>query len=147
MSDLLYDEPVTPTALHDRDAVRDVLLSYARGVDSRDLARVAACFTPDAAYDGALGRGTIDDALLTLRDAMARYSATVHRMGNQVVAVDGDRARSETDCLAEHVLADGTHVVVAVRYRDALVRRPDGWRIASRTVTTLWRRQEQPAHV
>ncbi len=127
--------------------MRDVLLSYARGVDDRDLDRVAACFTPDAAYDGALGQGTIDAALATLRGAMARYTATVHRMGNQVVVLAGDRARSETDCLAEHVLPDGAHVVVAVRYRDDLVRRTDGWRIASRAVTTLWRRYEEPAHV
>src|SRR5262249_22813509 len=56
--------------LADREDVRDVLLSYARGVDAKDLARVAACFTPDAAYDGALGTGTIADALRSLDGAM-----------------------------------------------------------------------------
>lgn len=133
---------MTAAALVDRDALRDVLLAYARGVDAKDLARVAACFTPDAEYDGALGRGTIGDALRALDGAMRRYAATVHRIGNQTVAVDGDQAHSETDCLAEHVLGDGGHLLVAVRYRDDLVRSPDGWRIARRAVTTLWQRRE-----
>jgi ketosteroid isomerase-like protein len=128
-------------ALTDREDVRDVLLAYARGVDAKDLARVAACFTSDAAYDGALGTGTIADALGALDGAMRRYAATVHRIGNQAVDVDGDRAHSEADCLAEHVLPDGRHVLVAVRYRDDLVRDAAGWRIARRAVTTLWRRE------
>lgn len=133
---------MTATALADREDVRDVLLAYARGVDAKDLARVAACFTPDAAYDGALGRGTVDDALRALDGAMRRYAATVHRIANQTVSVDGDRAHSEADCLAEHVFADGGHLLVAVRYHDDLVRSPGGWRIARRAVTTLWRRRE-----
>jgi ketosteroid isomerase-like protein len=133
---------MTAAALRDREDVRDVLHAYARGVDAKDLPRVASCFTPDAAYDGALGRGTIDDALAVLRGAMGRYTATVHRIGNQTVTVDGDRARSEADCLAEHVLADGAQLTVAVRYHDDLVRSADGWRIARRAVTTLWRRHD-----
>jgi hypothetical protein len=103
---------------------------------------VAACFTPDAAYDGALGRGTIADALAALDGAMRRYAATVRRIGNQTVALDGDRAHSEADCLAEHVLPDGGHLLVAVRYRDDLIRGAEGWRIARRAVTTLWQRRE-----
>ncbi len=131
---------MTAAALRDREDVRDVLLQYARGVDAKDLPRVAACFTPDAAYHGALGHGTIDEALAALDGAMRRYAATVHRIASQTVAVDGDRARSEADCLAEHVLADGGQLTVAVRYHDDLVRAADGWRIARRAVTTLWRR-------
>lgn len=132
---------MTAAQLRDRDDVRDVLLAYARGVDAKDLDGVAACFSADATYDGALGRGTIDDALRALDGAMRRYAATVHRMGNQIVALDGDRAHSETDCLAEHVLADGAQMTVAVRYVDDLVRAPSGWRIARRAVTTFWRRR------
>lgn len=125
-------------ALRARDEIRDVLARYARGVDGRDLTEVADCFTPDAAYDGALGRGTVADALRTLATAMTRYTATMHLMGRQSIDVAADGAHSETDCVAVHVLPGGAQRTVAVRYTDELVRANGAWRIASRRVHTLW---------
>lgn len=136
---------MTPRALADRDAVADVLRRYAAGVDAKDAGAVAACFAPDAAYAGALGSGTIADALPRLVAAMARYAATMHRLGPQAIALDGDRAHATTDCIAHHVLADGAQRTVAVTYDDALARHGDGWRIVGRHVTTRWARVEGPA--
>ena len=129
-------------AAYDATLVRDVACRYARGVDRKDLDLVASCFTPDCAYEGALGRGTIADALATLRAALPRYERTMHFMGTQDVAVDGDAARSETYCIAYHVRPDGRHFTVGVRYLDALVRTTDGWRICRRTVRTEWTRED-----
>jgi 3-phenylpropionate/cinnamic acid dioxygenase small subunit len=134
----------TAQVLLDRLHVRDVLLRYARAVDDRDLDGVAACFLPDAAYEGALGRGTVTTALRSLGDAMARYDVTMHLMGAYVVTVEGDRAESRTHCVAHHVLrpaSAGRHLTVGVTYHDSMVRRPDGWRIAARRVDTRWRRE------
>lgn len=133
---------MTSQALADRDAVRDVLLRYAAGVDAKDVARVAACFAPDAAYAGALGAGTIADALPRLSAAMQRYTATTHRLGPQAIVLDGDHARVTTDCIAHHVRADGGQQTVAVTYDDTLARHPDGWRIVARRATTRWAREE-----
>lgn len=140
---------MTPTAqaLADRDAIHGVLLRYAAGVDRKDLDAVAACFTPDAAYAGALGAGTVADALPRLAGAMTRYAATTHRLGPQAIALDGDRAQATTDCIAHHVLPDGAHRTVAVTYADTLARHGDGWRIVARRVTTRWARAEAPAGV
>jgi hypothetical protein len=135
--------PDAVQALLDRAAIQDVLLRYARGVDRRDLDLVASCFTADAAYDGALARGTIADALAALRVAVTRYTATLHFLGNQLIELDDDAARSETYALAHHRLADGTLRVVAVRYVDELVRRPEGWRIARRVAHREWERVEE----
>jgi len=131
---------VTLQDLIDRAAIHDVLLRYARGVDRRDLTVVAACFTPDAAYQGALGAGTIAEALARLGEAMARYTSTLHVIGNQTIELEGDAAHSETYCLAHHVLADGRHREVAVRYLDDLVRDRDTWRIRRRVVAREWER-------
>ncbi len=128
--------------LADELAVRDLVLTYARSVDRKDLPAVAACFTPDCAYEGSLARGTIADALASLRDAMNRYVRTMHFMGTQTVELDGDRAGAHTYCLAFHVRPDGALSTVAVRYDDTLVRTPDGWRIAARRVETDWARTD-----
>ena len=130
--------------LVDREAVRDLLHAYARAVDGKDLAAVAACFTADCAYEGTLGRGTIADALASLEGAFARYDRTMHCMSTQLVEIDGDAARAETYCVAHHVRPDGGHFATGVRYLDALVRTRAGWRIRQRCVRTEWTRPDAP---
>jgi uncharacterized protein (TIGR02246 family) len=125
-------------ALLDREAVREVAHAYARAVDRKDLAAVAACFAPDCAYEGALGHGTIADALAALERAFDRYERTMHLIGTQHVAVDGDDARAESCCVAYHVRRDGGRFTAGVRYLDALRRTADGWRICRRQVRTEW---------
>ena len=129
-------------ALLDRAAIQDVLLRYARGVDRRDLDLVASCFTPDASYEGALGRHTISEALATLRTALLRYRSTLHFLGNQVIELAGDTACSETYALAYHRLPDERSLVVAVRYLDDLVRRDERWLICGRVARTEWQRYD-----
>jgi 3-phenylpropionate/cinnamic acid dioxygenase small subunit len=137
---------VTIQTLLDRAAIRDVLLHYARGVDRRDLALVRACFTPDCTYEGTLARGTIADALASLAERLDRYAGTMHLMGNQLIAVDGDTATSETSCVAYHRLADGgADFVTGVRYLDDFVRDGDDWRIHRRAVRLDWHRHDATA--
>jgi ketosteroid isomerase-like protein len=121
----------------DRVAIRELLLRYARGVDARDLTLVRSCFAPDAGYRGALATGTIADALEALLDAMRRYTATRHAITSQTLDIEGDTARSSTDCTAHHWLPDGSCRTVTVRYHDELARGPGGWRITRREVEQL----------
>ena len=121
----------------DRVAIRELMLRYARGIDARDLAVVRSCFTPDAGYRGMLATGTIADALDALPDAMQRYTATRHAITAQTVDLQGDTARSSTDCTAHHWLPDGACRTVSVRYHDELARGPGGWRITQREVEQI----------
>jgi ketosteroid isomerase-like protein len=132
-------------ALVDRDAVRALLHGYAVAVDRKDLDAVTRCFTPDCAYEGSLGHGTIADALRALEGAFARYARTMHVVGTQAIELDGDVASAETYCVAHHVRHDGRHLVVGVRYVDVLVRTADGWRIRSRLARTEWTRDDPPS--
>lgn len=138
-------EPAVVVALADRAAIQDLQLTYARGVDRRDLALVASCFAPDCAYEGALGHGTIGDALRTLEAAMTRYASTLHHVGSVLVTLDGDRAVAETSAVAYHRLRDDPRrlSVVAVRYLDELARRDGRWLITRRTVERAWTRDEE----
>jgi ketosteroid isomerase-like protein len=128
---------MTDAEADDREAIRELLLRYARGVDARDLALVRSCFVPGAAYRGALASGTIADALDALPAAMSRYTATRHAITAQSLDIEGDTARSSADCTAQHWLPDGSCRTVSVRYDDELVRGPAGWRISRRHVEQL----------
>jgi len=130
-------------ALLDRAAIQDVLLRYARGVDQKDLTLVAACFTPDAIYEGSLARGTVQDALARLVERLAVWDTTMHVMANQLIELAGDRAHSETYAIAYHRGKSG-QFVVGVRYLDDLVRREERWLICRRVVALDWQ-QETPA--
>lgn len=129
----------------DRMAIREVLLRYAHAVDRRDLDMVRGCFMPDASYHGALGDGSISDALVALRQRMERYDSTMHLIGNQFIELAGDEAKSETYTIAYHRLngEDEPNVLtVAVRYLDELIRHDGQWRIRARVVVQEWQRYD-----
>lgn len=148
MTGPMTDPMTDPTlaALGDRAAIQELLARYARGVDRKDAAMVASCFAPGCAYEGALGRGTIEDVLPALARAMERWAKTLHVLGTQAIDLAGDSARVETYCLAHHEArepAPGRRLrTVAVRYEDTL-RRVDGrWLIHARTVRAEFERWE-----
>ena len=129
--------------LVDERAVKDVMLRYARGVDDRDWERVRSCFAPDAFIAGTGHSGVRDEYLEQLFVGVARFGVTMHTIGNQVVEVDGDSARTETDLVARHFGdAEGRdeQLVLGVRYHDQLRRDGSGWLITRRDVRRLWSR-------
>jgi hypothetical protein len=68
--------------------------------------------------------------------AMAGH--TMHRLTNQVITVNGDRAEARTYVDGLIMAADNGSGVNAVGfYDDDLVRSADGWRIAGRRFTLV----------
>jgi hypothetical protein len=131
-------------ALLDKQAIREVVLRYCRGVDRGDREQVRDCYWPDATDEHGSFSGTRDEYVAWLFDRMLpRYSMTMHFVGNQLVEVDGDVARSETYGVAWHRgLPDDARDDFAsgFRYVDDLARRDGVWRIARRTCTLEWTR-------
>jgi len=134
----------------DRVALRQLVDAYATAVDHGDPAAVAALFAPDGRLvshpdDAAAplvrtGRHAIASALTR---GLARYLATTHLVGGQVVTVDGEAATGETTCVAHHVYADADGrrrmLVMAVRYHDRYVRHGPAWLFAERRLHFDWR--------
>jgi len=140
--------------LWDRMQIRELTDRYARSVDRRDFERLASLFTADArvaihsgqAPDGALqaellGRDSIVDALR----GIARFEATTHFVGNQLVSLSGSvyerRASAETYALAAHLSRSeqGAHSrVVALRYQDRLVCERGSWLFEERVLSLDW---------
>ena len=130
--------------LWDRDRIARLPLTYARGVDRRDWALVRSCFRDGAVIEGSRMTGPVDSYLGDLEPAVARYAATMHFMGNQLVDVEGDTGRCETYAVAYHwaVLPAGTpdegNLVMAVRYLDSTVKVGGTWLIDHRHVEADW---------
>jgi 3-phenylpropionate/cinnamic acid dioxygenase small subunit len=129
--------------LLDERAVRRVMVRYARGIDDREWEQVRACFSRDAFVVGTGHSGARDAYLDRLFAGVARYTVTMHTIGNQIVELDGDTARTETDLVARHFRdPDGKDeaLVLAIRYHDALRRDGESWVITHREVRRLWSR-------
>ena len=130
-------------ALLDKEAIREVLRCYAYAVDQRDLDTVASCFLPNAEYQGSLGTGHIGEALVAMRERIARYRSTMHLLANQHIDLHHDTATSNTYSIIYHRFMDEPcNLTVGVRYEDALVRTNDVWRIARRVVHQEWQRYD-----
>lgn len=127
--------------LADRLDIRDNLSRYTYGCDTKDMALIASCFTPDATIDYD-SLAPFDDGvagfLRMTEGILGQLASTQHFVGNLDVVVDGDRAHRTSYVQATHVAADGRMFVGAGRYDDDLIRTEDGWRIAARTFRRQW---------
>lgn len=136
--------PAGPDALRallDREAIRECLYRYCRGIDRADEQALRSSYWPDAtdshgAYRGSAS-GFIDQALPRLRDARM-----VHLIGNVMIALHGDTAAVESCFVAFQQDRDRDkaprETLLCGRYVDRFERRGDEWRVAARTVVYDW---------
>lgn len=130
----------------DREAIRDCLFRYSRGVDRRDEDLIRSAYWPDATdthlkYSGS-AEGFIRKTLPTLRT----MDQTMHFIGNILIRLNGARAAAESYVYGYHRLQnDGVmrDVIASGRYLDRFERRGDEWRIAARFVVVDWFREYQ----
>ncbi len=119
----------------DRQDIADVLLCYATGIDRRDWTLFRSIFTEDCELDyGEIGAFKGADAVTEfMQRAHELAGHTMHRLTNQVIAVDGDLAHARTYVDALIMLADNSSGVNAAGfYDDDFVRTENGWQIARR---------------
>jgi hypothetical protein len=122
----------------DREAITEVLIRYAHGLDQRDWTLVESCFTVDAQaeYSGTVLQPGVQ-AIVDYVSGVARLDATMHFIGNVLIDLSGDTAHSE--CYAIANLVDGGNVKVrGLRYSDDLVRWADSWKIRKRVHRAIW---------
>jgi 3-phenylpropionate/cinnamic acid dioxygenase small subunit len=133
---------MTLEQLEDRQAIVDLLISYATALDTRDFDGLGDVYLADAVaiYDGHRCEGL--DAIKDIcKAALVPLTASQHFLGNFHVELDGDRARSETYLHAQHFRAGArgrSTYVMAGTYRDQLIRTEGGWRIEYRELEITW---------
>lgn len=134
--------------LADREAIRDCLYRYARGIDRADEAALRSAYWPDAhdchgAYDGPV-EGFIEAA----RKVWAAGARNIHVVSNVLIEFEGaERAAVESYFTAYQrgPSAGGTikQFLLVGRYCDLFEKRQGEWRIQRRTVAYDWV-EEQP---
>jgi ketosteroid isomerase-like protein len=128
--------------LLDRAEISDLLLAFARALDTKDWDAYAATFAED-------GEFRIFDQVRVGRDEIAagpardltRFDRTQHFSTNHVIDVDGDRATAQSYMLAVHVpdaSRPDEHADIGGTYRCECVRTGDGWRFARVEIEVWW---------
>ncbi|MEM7140640.1 MAG: nuclear transport factor 2 family protein [Actinomycetota bacterium] len=130
-----------------REAIRDVLAAYCRGIDRRDRALVAACFHGDATDDHGTGPRDLATFLTWCFDLLEGYDSTFHLLGqSHFESIGEDAMRVETYGVASHRTAGGPdhrNLSTGFRYLDRFENRGDVWRIATRVAITDWSRVDR----
>ncbi|MBK6005039.1 nuclear transport factor 2 family protein [Ramlibacter ginsenosidimutans] len=126
--------------LLDREAIRECLHRYCRGIDRADEAALRSCYWDDAAdchgaYNGS-ATGFIAQALAKLR----RGGRRVHQVSNVLIELQGAVAAVESSFLALQAAPDAPTrtTFLCGRYVDRFERRDGEWRVAARTVVYDW---------
>ena len=141
----MSDDAALTRWVADRTAIRDLVTRYAVAVDAKDWPAVRACFTADAACDYFWFKGDLDTVLGAIERGLARFESTTHLVGNHLAEVDGDDATAETYTLCHHRFRTNETAIdriAALRYLDALVRTPDGWRSRELVEELAWDRKD-----
>ncbi|MEB8338238.1 nuclear transport factor 2 family protein [Streptomyces endophyticus] len=142
--------------LADRIEIQDLMVRYALGQDLHEggdndvLDQWDTVFTPDATvdYSAAGGDPLKDISYRALVDVMRGEGGSMsgllkwqHFQGFSTVDIDGDTAVARTQHLHTHqgdTDGRGWNLIQTGFFVDRLVRRPEGWRIAHRTLEIIW---------
>jgi hypothetical protein len=130
--------------LADREAIRDCLYRYCRGIDRCDAGLLRSAFWPDALDSHAMpGKPAINayDFITRVMPRLDAMQRTQHQITNNLIRIDGNEAAVESYFWAVHQEVRGDElqdVAASGRYLDKFACREGEWRIAHRHVLIDW---------
>src|SRR5437763_14568270 len=125
-----------PSALEEKDAIREVLAEYCFRLDGGRYDDMAALFTEDGTWDTAFGKGTGRAAIAGLvRDIRARAGdnrpRAIHLVTNIAIALDGDSAEVRSNWTVVQNSPEnsggGPKIGSGGGYLDQMVKQDDRW--------------------
>ncbi len=126
------------TDREDLQDISDLLVRYATGIDRRDWRLFRTVFTDDCQLDyGEIGTWDGVDAVTEFMEQSHGAAPTLHRMSNQAININGDRAEARTYVDMIMVVDSKSGVNAIGYYDDDIVRTDERWRIARRRFTTV----------
>jgi len=120
--------------LEAKDAIRELMASYAMALDACRFADVAACFAPDGAwttnYGAARGPAEIEKLISGIVPVKGEGPQRKHYITNIIIKVDGDTASAILDYLVVRESENGLIPVMGGTYHDSFVNTAAGWRFS-----------------
>jgi hypothetical protein len=117
----------------DRDAIWQVMLAYARGLDRIDSELTRSCYFGDCIEDHSHYVGDVEGFIRYAEGVSRAYLSTQHALLNHVCELAGDDAYCETYFHFTGVSEPPVpHFMSVGRYVDHFQRRKGEWRIANR---------------
>ncbi|MGW1420936.1 nuclear transport factor 2 family protein [Bradyrhizobium manausense] len=137
------------TELLDREAIRDCIYRYCRGVDRADEATLRSSYWPDATDRHGIYSGPVEGFFLWARDVFTSGARNIHHVGNILIEFAGPtRAAVESyfQALQRGPAKDGVvrQFFIAGRYCDLFEKRGTEWRVARRIVAFDWVEEQVP---
>jgi 3-phenylpropionate/cinnamic acid dioxygenase small subunit len=128
----MTEEIAMPTAVEDKDAIREVLAEYCFRLDDGRFAEMAALFTEDGTWDTAFGkatgRGTIAELASSLRKCGEQpRPRAVHLVTNIAITLDEAHARVRSNWMVMQNSPQGPHLSSGGAYIDEMVRTDGRW--------------------
>ncbi|ESZ88791.1 MAG: hypothetical protein Q27BB25_01310 [Blastomonas sp. CACIA14H2] len=131
--------------LLDKEAIREVALRYARGIDRHDDELLLSAYHPDASDDHGSFIGSSAAFVEYANRVHARnWVCHQHYITNQVIDLHGDTAHCESYFLAVLKRPDGVCDMVGGRYVDRIDRRDGHWAVAERICMVEWNAEAAP---
>ncbi len=126
--------------LADREAIKDCLYRYSRGIDRSDMELLRSAYWPGAMDTHTGFKGTIEEFIAWAEPRLQAMEQSMHMIGNVLIRLDGDKAASEAYFWSVAVIPGAVPraIVACGRYLDRFQRRNDEWRIAERLVAHDW---------
>ncbi|MEG3123645.1 nuclear transport factor 2 family protein [Sphingomonas sp. GB1N7] len=130
--------------LLDREAIRDCLYLYCRGIDRADEAALRASYWPDATDDHGPYKGSASGFIDMAMPRLRRAERSIHEVHNVLIAFEDDgqcaRVESQFSAFQREPDANGTMTQwdMKGRYLDRFTKRGDEWRVQSRVVVFDW---------
>jgi len=128
------------TYLLDREAIRDVVTKYCRGVDRFDRELLLSVYHSDAKDDHGIFVGGREDFYAWVHNMHETYhKLTQHYVANHVVEIEGSVAHAETYFMYAALNRSGAPFsLMGGRYVDRLEKRAGKWAIAERLMLGEW---------
>ena len=137
------------TGLLDREAIRDCMYRYCRGIDRFDEAALRSAYWPDATDQHGRYSGPVEGFFELVKQGYSANPRNVHQVSNILIEFESETVavvESYFNALQRSSRKDGTlnQVLLAGRYCDRFEKRGGEWRVAKRVVVYDWVEEQTP---
>jgi len=132
--------------LEAREAIREVLGKYCRGVDRLDHEVLMSCYHPDATDEHGFftAKSAKEFADRAIEGARLGFERTIYSLGTILIRLEGNIAHVESYCTSAKILnipddnGQKQMRLSGVRFVDRFEKRNGEWRIAYRRLMGEW---------